>query len=175
MPDATDNQAATSELEAVLASMAYLLTRSQTHEHQTARAGITAARSDIYLLRALAEATEASRVGDLAAWMMVEPSHVTRQIDRLQAQRLVERTPDALDRRARQVALTDEGQDMLDRLKQANITSLVNALDGIPAPDVATTVTVLRHLVERYARKWRSELLPGTAPPTPPRPAPERR
>ncbi|GAB2702669.1 MarR family winged helix-turn-helix transcriptional regulator [Kitasatospora kifunensis] len=163
MPDATDNWAATSELEAVLASVAYLLTRSQAHERQTARAGIKAARSDIYLLRALAEAEDASRVGDLAAWLMVEPSHVTRQIDRLQAQQLVERTPDALDRRARQVALTVEGQAVLNRLKQANIASLMNALDGIPEPDVATTVGVLRHLVERYARKVRDELHPEAA------------
>ncbi|MFJ2864226.1 MarR family winged helix-turn-helix transcriptional regulator [Kitasatospora sp. NPDC087314] len=165
MPDATDNRTATSELEAVLASLAYLLTRSQEHERQTARAGITAARSDVYLLRALAEAEEASRVGDLAARLMVKPSHVTRQIDRLQGQQLVERTPDTLDRRARQVALTAEGRAMLNRLKQANITGLTNALDGIPEPDVAATVSVLRHLVDRYVRQVRITMLSEDAAP----------
>ncbi|MEV8326012.1 MarR family transcriptional regulator [Kitasatospora sp. NPDC056731] len=165
MPDATDNPTATSELEEVLASLAYLLTRSQEHERQTARAGITAARSDVYLLRALAEAEEVSRVGDLAARLMVKPSHVTRQIDRLQTQQLVERTPDALDRRARQVALTAEGRAMLNRLKQANIAGLANALDGIPAPDVAATVSVLRHLVDRYVRQVRIKMLSEDAAP----------
>ncbi|MFJ2781950.1 MULTISPECIES: MarR family winged helix-turn-helix transcriptional regulator [unclassified Kitasatospora] len=165
MPDATDNPTATSELEAVLASLAYLLTRSQEHERQMARAGIKAARSDVYLLRALAEAEEASRVGDLAARLMVKPSHVTRQIDRLQSQQLVERTPDTLDRRARQVALTAEGRAMLNRLKQANIASLTGALDGIPAPDVAATVSVLCHLVDRYVRQVRITMLSEDATP----------
>ncbi|WP_063752599.1 MarR family winged helix-turn-helix transcriptional regulator [Streptomyces sp. NRRL S-350] len=170
MPDATDHRTATADLEAVLASLAYLLTRSQEHERQAARAGITAARSDVYLLRALAEAEGASRVGDLAARLMVKPSHVTRQIDRLQSQQLVERTPDTADRRARQVELTAEGLATLDRLKRANIAGLTDALDGIPEPDVAATVTVLRHLVERYVHRVRTTVLPDDGPP-PNRPA----
>ncbi|MGW2372177.1 MarR family winged helix-turn-helix transcriptional regulator [Kitasatospora sp. NPDC001683] len=168
VPDAADDRSAAADLEAVLASLAYLLTRSQEHERRTARAGITAARSDVYLLRALAEAEGASRVGDLAARLMVKPSHVTRQIDRLEGQHLVERTPDALDRRARQVALTADGRAMLERLKQANIIGLTSALDGVAEPDVAATVGVLRHLIERYVHRVRSTMLSeedGAAPP----------
>ncbi|MFE6055938.1 MarR family winged helix-turn-helix transcriptional regulator [Kitasatospora sp. NPDC056446] len=170
MPDADDDPTAsdlegdrttTSDLEAVLASLAYLLTRSQEHERRTARAGITAARSDVYLLRALAEAEGASRVSDLADRLMVKPSHVTRQIDRLQGQHLVERTQDALDRRARQVAITADGRELLDRLKQANIIGLAEALDGVPEPDVAATVGVLRHLVDRYVQRVRTTMLSG--------------
>ncbi|MEU9040742.1 MULTISPECIES: MarR family winged helix-turn-helix transcriptional regulator [unclassified Kitasatospora] len=159
MPDATDHRTATSDLEAVLASLAYLLTRSQEHERQAARAGITAARADVYLLRALADGEGASRVGDLATRLMVKPSHVTRQIDRLQGQQLVERTPDAADRRARQIELTTEGRAMLDRLKRANIAGLADALEGIPESDVAATVTVLRHLIDRYVHRVRTSAL----------------
>ncbi|MEV7027586.1 MarR family transcriptional regulator, partial [Kitasatospora sp. NPDC093558] len=163
MPDAedpADERTTASELEAVLASLAYLLTRSQQHERQMARAGITAARSDIYLLRALGEAAGgASRVTDLADRLMVKSSHVTRQIDRLQEQRLVARTQDATDRRARQVELTPEGRAVLDRLKQANITGLAGALDGVPDPDVVATVGVLRHLVDRYVQRVRTTML----------------
>ncbi|MFI2612646.1 MarR family winged helix-turn-helix transcriptional regulator [Kitasatospora sp. NPDC018619] len=143
-------------LEEVLASLAYLLTRSQEHERRTARAGITAARSDVYLLRALAERTEASRVSDLADRLLVKPSHVTRQIDRLQGQQLVERSQDTQDRRARQVAITPGGREVLDRLKQANIIGLADALDGVPEADVVTTATVLRHLVDRYVHRVRA-------------------
>ncbi|MFD4658212.1 MarR family winged helix-turn-helix transcriptional regulator [Kitasatospora sp. NPDC058444] len=143
-------------LEDVLATLAYLLTRSQEHERRTARAGITAARSDVYLLRALAEGAGASRVSDLADRLMVKPSHVTRQIDRLQGQRLVERSQDAQDRRARQVAITADGRELLDRLKQANIIGLAGALDGVPEPDVLATVTVLRHLIDRYVHRVRT-------------------
>ncbi|MER6304069.1 MarR family transcriptional regulator [Kitasatospora sp. NPDC001539] len=158
MPDAEDDRTTASDLEAVLASLAYLLTRSQEHERRTARAGITAARSDVYLLRALAEAEGASRVSDLADRLMVKPSHVTRQIDRLQGQQLVERSHDALDRRARQVAITADGRQLLDRLKQANIAGLTSALDGVPEPDVVATVSVLRHLVDRYVHRVRTTM-----------------
>ncbi|MEU4115406.1 MarR family transcriptional regulator [Kitasatospora sp. NPDC028055] len=174
MSDAADDRTATADtatadLEAVLASLAYLLTRSQEHERRTARAGITAARSDVYLLRALAEADGPSRVGDLAERLMVKPSHVTRQIDRLEGQHLVARTPDALDRRARRVALTSDGRDLLERLKQANITGLADALAGVPEPDVAATVSVLCHLIERYVQRVRGSLLSedDTTPPAP--------
>ncbi|MFD8085201.1 MarR family winged helix-turn-helix transcriptional regulator [Kitasatospora sp. NPDC059722] len=163
--DPVDERTTTSDLEAVLASLAYLLTRSQQHERQMARAGITAARSDIYLLRALAEAEGASRVTDLAHRLMVKSSHVTRQIDRLQGQRLVARTQDATDRRARQVELTAEGHAVLDRLKQANITGLAGALDGVPDPDVAATVSVLRHLIDRYVQRARATMLTEDGPP----------
>ncbi|MFF3073430.1 MarR family winged helix-turn-helix transcriptional regulator [Kitasatospora sp. NPDC057904] len=120
--------------------------------------GITTARSGIYLLRALAEAEDASRVTDLAHRLMVKSSHVTRQIDRLQGQRLVARTQDPTDRRARQVELTPEGHAVLDRLKQANITGLADALDGVPDPDVAATVSVLRHLIDRYVQRARATM-----------------
>ncbi|MFJ6384075.1 MarR family winged helix-turn-helix transcriptional regulator [Kitasatospora sp. NPDC092039] len=143
-------------LEDVLATLTYLLTRSQEHERRTARAGITANRSDVYLLRALAEGAGASRVSDLADRLMVKPSHVTRQIDRLQGQQLVERSQDELDRRARQVAITPDGRELLDRLKQANIAGLAGALDGVPEPDVAATVSVLRHLIDRYVHRVRT-------------------
>ncbi|MFE7528729.1 MarR family winged helix-turn-helix transcriptional regulator [Kitasatospora sp. NPDC057542] len=160
--DAEDGRTTACELdglEAVLATLAYLLTRSQEHERRTARAGITAARSDVYLLRALAEGAGASRVSDLADRLMVKPSHVTRQIDRLQGQRLVERSQDALDRRARQVAITADGRELLDRLKQANIAGLASALDGVPEPDVTATVSVLSHLIDRYVHRVRTTML----------------
>lgn len=165
--DAEDDRITAPELdglEGVLATLAYLLTRSQEHERRTARAGITAARSDVYLLRALAEGAGSSRVSDLADRLMVKSSHVTRQIDRLQGQRLVERSQDALDRRARQVAITPDGRDLLDRLKLANIAGLADALDGVPEQDVAATVSVLRHLIERYVHRVRTTLLSEEGP-----------
>ncbi|MGW3074653.1 MULTISPECIES: MarR family winged helix-turn-helix transcriptional regulator [unclassified Kitasatospora] len=180
--DAEDGRTAATEpggldgLEDVLDTLAYLLTRSQEHERRMARAGVTAARSDVYLLRALVETDGPSRVSDLAARLMVKSSHVTRQIDRLQGQRLVERTQDTQDRRARRVAITADGRELIDRLKQANLASLGNVLDGVPEPDVAATVRVLRHLIDRYVHRVRIGLteddpLPDRADAGAPRPA----
>ncbi|WP_243437630.1 MarR family winged helix-turn-helix transcriptional regulator [Streptomyces sp. FH025] len=159
MPDAEDDHSTASDLEAALASLAYLLTRSQEHERRMARAGITATRSDVYLLRAVAEAEGASRVSDLAERLMVKPSHVTRQIDRLQGQHLVERTQDTLDRRARQVEITAAGRGLLERLKQANIDTLTAALDGVPEADIAATTGVLLHLMDHYVHRVRTAML----------------
>ncbi|UZJ30319.1 MarR family winged helix-turn-helix transcriptional regulator [Streptomyces endophytica] len=106
MPDPGRDQDPTAALQRVLATLSYLLTRSRAHERQATQAGVTAARSDLWLLMALEDSGGACRVGDLAELLMVEPPHVTRQIGQLEAQDLVERTQDSLDRRARKVAIT---------------------------------------------------------------------
>ncbi|MFD3915947.1 MarR family winged helix-turn-helix transcriptional regulator [Streptomyces sp. NPDC058603] len=159
MPDADTAPEPTAALEKMLALLSYLLTRSQAHDQQISQAGVTARRSDVYLLLAL-DKNDGSRVGDLATRLMVEPSHVTRQIARLQAQRLVERTPDPLDGRARRVAITAEGTALLARLHQANRASLQQALHDVEERDIATTVDVLQRLVDGYVRRVRAQTHP---------------
>ncbi|TJZ50347.1 MarR family transcriptional regulator [Streptomyces piniterrae] len=153
MPDPARDQDPIVALQEVLATLSYLLTRSQEHERKAARAGVKAGRSDLWLLMALDSNGGVSRVGDLAALLMVEPPHVTRQIGRLESQDLVERTPDSLDRRARKVAITAHGKAVLERLQQASQATLQQALDGIDSADVATTVAVLNHLVNAARRR----------------------
>ncbi|MGW2510001.1 MarR family winged helix-turn-helix transcriptional regulator [Streptomyces scopuliridis] len=160
MPDADTAPEPSAALEKMLALLSYLLTRSQAHDQQISRAGVTARRSDVYLLLALDKSEGGSRVGDLAGRLMVEPSHVTRQIARLQAQRLVERTPDPLDGRARRVAITAEGAALLARLHRANLASLQRALHDVEERDIATTVDVLQRLVDGYVRRVRTQALP---------------
>ncbi|MDX3855193.1 MarR family winged helix-turn-helix transcriptional regulator [Streptomyces sp. AK02-01A] len=163
MSDAATALDPTAALEKTLASLSYLLTRSQAHDWQVSQAGVTARRSDVYLLLALDMSDGVSRVGDLATLLMVEPSHVTRQIDRLQSQQLVERTPDPLDGRARRVAITADGAALLARLRGANRAGLRGALHGVAEADIATTVAVLQRLVDRYARQMRTRVLPELA------------
>ncbi|MFJ9408825.1 MarR family winged helix-turn-helix transcriptional regulator [Streptomyces sp. NPDC101393] len=149
MPDPARAQDPIVALQRVLATLSYLVTRSQSHERQAALAGVKAGRSDLYLLMALDSKGGGSRVGDLAALLMVEPSHVTRQIGQLAAQDLVERTPDPQDRRARQVAITPRGKAVLERLQEAGRAILHQALDDVGDADIATTVTVLNRLVDK--------------------------
>ncbi|MFF5567004.1 MarR family winged helix-turn-helix transcriptional regulator [Streptomyces sp. NPDC012623] len=155
-PDAATAQEPTAALEHTLTSLSYLLTRAQAHGEQMSRAGVNAHRSDVYLLFALDQRDGVCRVGDLATGLMVEPSHVTRQIARLQSQGLVERAPDPLDGRARRVAITEAGTALLTRLRLANRASLQRALHGFTEADVTTTVAVLRQLVDGYARQMRA-------------------
>ncbi|MEU9118366.1 MarR family transcriptional regulator [Streptomyces sp. NPDC048506] len=156
MPDPGRDQDPTAALQRVLATLSYLLTRSRAHERQATAAGVTAARSDLWLLMTLEECGGISRVGDLAAMLMVEPPHVTRQISQLAAQDLVERTPDSLDRRARQVAITPHGRAVLKRLQETVQASLHEVLAGFDDADIATTVAVLNHLVA-WARHKHAE------------------
>jgi DNA-binding MarR family transcriptional regulator len=147
------NASATAALERVLVSLSYLLTRSQTHERQAGRANVRLSRTDSHLLMALEAAGGSSRVGDLAARLMVEPSQVTRQVTRMQVAGYIERSPDTVDRRARNVVITPHGHDTLVRLRTANLLRLRQALQEVDEADVAATVRVLDRLMERYSRE----------------------
>ncbi|MFD9815851.1 MarR family winged helix-turn-helix transcriptional regulator [Streptomyces sp. NPDC059080] len=144
-------------LQRALVTLSYLLTRSQAHERLAERAGVSARRSDLWLLMALEGVGGVSRVGDLAEHLMVEPSHVTRQIGRLAAERLVERTPDPRDRRARQVAITPHGRTVLGRLQDARQLTLHQALEGFDARDVAITAELLNRLTEHVREREAGE------------------
>ncbi|WP_189308718.1 MarR family winged helix-turn-helix transcriptional regulator [Streptomyces albospinus] len=156
MPDPVRDQDSVAALQKVLATLSYLLTRSRAHERQALQAGVTAGRSDLYLLMALENSGGVSRVGDLAAQLMVEPPHVTRQIGQLESQDLVERTPDSLDRRARQVAITPHGREVLRSFQHARLAELRQALSDFDDAELDTTMAVLERLVV-YVREKHAE------------------
>lgn len=92
--------------------------------------GITFARYEV--LRLLSFSRRASLpLSTIGERLMVHPTSVTNAIDRLETQRLVTRTPDPDDRRRILAALTDDGQDVLDRSTKAlmAIDFAVGALD----------------------------------------------
>jgi len=155
MADAA-HDTATDDLQQVLAAMSYLLTRPSAHDWQRTRAGVSIGRSDLHLLMALTREGGTCRVGDLAERLLVEASHVTRQVAGLQEQGLVERTPDPDDRRARNITITPTGSAVLVRLRVANRETLRQSLDGVDQAEVDATVRVLRRLVERYALQVRA-------------------
>ncbi|AIA04897.1 MarR family winged helix-turn-helix transcriptional regulator [Streptomyces noursei] len=151
MSDPASPEDSTAALQRVLATLSYLLTRSRAHERQASQAGVTAGRSDLHLLMALEDSGGVSRVGDLAVQLMVEPPHVTRQISQLEAQDLVERTPDELDRRARRVAITPHGKAVLESFRAARLAELRQALSDFDDADLDVTKAVLLRLVD-YVR-----------------------
>ena len=156
MADAPEDSA-TDDLQQVLASMSYLLTRPSAHDWHSSRAGVRVGRSDVHLLAELALHDGTCRVGDLAARLLVEASHVTRQVAGLQARGLVERAADPDDRRARNITITERGRVVLCRLRDANRHSLRRALHDVDPAEVAATVRVLRRVAERLAVAIRAE------------------
>jgi DNA-binding MarR family transcriptional regulator len=56
------------------------------------------------------------RVNELAREVVLSPTAMSRFVDRVEAAGCVRREPDPADRRALQVAITDEGVDLLRRM-----------------------------------------------------------
>ena len=85
---------------------------------------------------------------DLAESLGVEPPTVTKMLQRMESSELVDRRPDATDRRAIRVYLTPKGRRLKGRVdklwaelgsrafeglsdrQQANLRSLLNAVEG---------------------------------------------
>ncbi|HEY6315291.1 MAG TPA: MarR family winged helix-turn-helix transcriptional regulator [Streptosporangiaceae bacterium] len=63
-------------------------------------------------------------VGDLAGYLLLRPHSTVELVDRAEAAGLVERTPDAEDRRVVRVRLTGTGEEILQRLTRAHLDRL---------------------------------------------------
>ncbi|WP_067133817.1 MarR family winged helix-turn-helix transcriptional regulator [Microtetraspora malaysiensis] len=75
---------------------------------------------------------EPQRMGEVAAYLRCEPSHVTAIADSLERCGLLRREPDPEDRRAKRLLLTSSGQQLRDRLvarlfESAPIISVLDA------------------------------------------------
>jgi DNA-binding MarR family transcriptional regulator len=76
--------------------------------------GITYAQARV--LRTVASAREPLRMADLADQLDVVPRSATSMIDALESAGLVDRRPDASDRRSIRLTVTDAGRGLLDRM-----------------------------------------------------------
>lgn len=95
---------------------------------------------------------------DLARRLGVRPATVTLHLNRLMRLGLVERLPDASDRRVRHVVLTDQGRRVLGSLMQPPMDDVARALGDYPGDEVEA----LSAMIERF-NNWVSRLA-ETAP-----------
>ncbi|GAA4610610.1 MarR family winged helix-turn-helix transcriptional regulator [Actinoallomurus liliacearum] len=89
------------------------LSRGQLFEHATAAAGLALDRPAVTILLVLHMADRPLRVGEIAARMQVVGPHVTRQLQGLEREGLVERLADPDDQRARLITLTEPGRERI--------------------------------------------------------------
>lgn len=89
-----------------------------------------------------------SRASDLAHHVGLDLSTVSRQIASLLAAGLVDRTPDAQDRRAGLLAVSARGRGVLDRALQARRALLADALGDWSAADLRNLASVLERFAE---------------------------
>ena len=87
-------------------------------------------------------------LGDLAQELDVSPRNITGLVDHLEADGLVERFPDAEDRRATRVRLVAAGKQKLIDIK----TEMVDQQHGLVADFTNDELQQLRHLCLKLAR-----------------------
>ncbi|MFH9727419.1 MarR family winged helix-turn-helix transcriptional regulator [Streptomyces sp. NPDC017254] len=81
----------------------------------------------------------------LATLLVCDASNVTGIVDRLEARSLVRREPDPSDRRVKNVVATDEGRDIIRRVRE-EMQATSGALDTLDADESATLYTLLARL-----------------------------
>lgn len=92
------------------------------------------------------------RLTDLADVAAVTQPSMTGLVGRLVAQGLVERTPDAQDRRSVQVAVTDAGRDLLAQRRARRAETLAGLIDTLDADDRAALAAAVPAITTLVAK-----------------------
>jgi len=153
-----------------ISRMTRMLRRAKLSERACAEAGITLDRIGLQILGLVRKAEQPLSVKELAEAMQVEGPHATRQVQRLVARGLVEKTVDTEDRRVARLALTPEGAELIDRYHAVIKSWMREAVAGWPADDrrqVCTLITRWVDDIEAYFDKLDAEPVPVPPPGTP--------
>jgi DNA-binding MarR family transcriptional regulator len=110
-------------------------------ERHAVAAGITLAQARLLLH---IHRHEGVRQVDLADLLEIQPMTLARQLDQLVEQGWVERRPSPTDRRAYLVFLCEAATPMLERIADIATCIRQEALAGIDAKDIETTLKVVQ-------------------------------
>jgi len=136
------------ELLPQLTRLSNTLGRGRLYERARAGAGVTLERPAMTILMILNAAGEPLRIGEIANRMQVEGPHVTRQVQVLEKDGLVERVVDPADARARLIALTNRGQDAASQYLAVVLGWFAEALSDWPAADRRDLTRLLARMVD---------------------------
>ena len=89
---------------------------------------------------------------ELYRGLLLSSSAMTHRIDRLEAEGLVHRTPDADDGRRVRVALTDRGREVVDAAMDQTVQSLSAVTDLLDDEEHAVLEDLLRRLLAAFER-----------------------
>jgi DNA-binding MarR family transcriptional regulator len=93
-------------------------------EDQAQAAGLTHVQHQLLVAVKGHPGGEPPTVGDLARYLLLRPHSAVELVDRAEAAGLVERTPDRQDGRVVRVRLTEQGEEILQRLTRAHLDRL---------------------------------------------------
>ena len=124
------------EFAFVLNDVARLL---KTYADQRARQfGMTRAQ---WAVLARLEHHEGLKQAELAEILDLQPITLTRLVDRLCTNGLIERRPDPNDRRAKRLYLTPAARPLMDRLAELGSDMMGTVLDGFDAKTIETMIS----------------------------------
>jgi DNA-binding MarR family transcriptional regulator len=99
------------------------------HRREGSSGGVRIDRAGYSVLVCLDDASE-TRLSDLACRLELDISTVSRQVKALEEHGLVQRRPDAEDKRASLLALSSDGRRELARLRAVRVEILTTAIAG---------------------------------------------
>lgn len=144
----------TKELDAIEAALVALYRSSFQHrawEDIQELAGISLDRSSASLLKVVHGCGQAScRIQDIARFLGIEAPSVSRTVQELEQNGLLERTSDPTDRRASNIILTEAGQQQLAKLQAAKRSRLKSALHDWSANDRHELARLLHQLADTF-------------------------
>ncbi len=118
----------------------------RTYADQQARQfGMTRAQ---WAVLARLEQGEGLKQSELAELLDLQPITLTRLVDRLCTNGLIERRADPSDRRAKRLYLTAAARPLMDRLAELGGNLMATVLDGFDLPAVERTIAELSHVRE---------------------------
>ena len=130
-------------LELLVRDVARLLRRR--FEQSAQEHGLSLTRAQCFALVHVAREPGLSQAR-LAHLMDVEPIALSRLIDRLEADTLLERRLDPRDRRVWRLYLTDEAAPILKRIRHIGAAVRGRALTNVPPPAVDALLGILQQL-----------------------------
>ena len=118
----------------------------RNHADQRARQfGMTRAQ---WAVLARLESNEGLKQSELAEMLDLQPITLTRLVDRLCANGLIERRADPDDRRAKRLYLTAQARPLMDRLAELGQDMMKTVLEGFDLATVERMILELAHTKE---------------------------
>jgi DNA-binding MarR family transcriptional regulator len=113
-----------------------------------ARFGITGAQWGVLrnLRRAELEGERALRLTDLSDRLLIRPPSATSVVDRLERAGLVARADSVSDLRAKQIALTTRGRQLVERVLTVHEAQIDGVMNGLTATEQVKLKKLLREL-----------------------------
>ncbi len=135
-----------------LQTVARSITQVRVHERLLRLAGVRLDRAGATLLFKLAAKDGPLRVTDLAEMLGVDTPTVTRKVQQLERDGMVERQSDPGDRRASRIRLTPAGRRTIERVRRARRAWLDRLLEGWDDDDLSELADLLSRFAENLDR-----------------------